>query len=148
METSARKTSSSQSVVSAGLLTGNDVIGGKKCVFDCKGQKPPLQVSPRVTEQQRTGERLFLCKVCGKPFFTKYYLSQHQKTHTGVRHVCPICGIELKQANNLQNHLRLHTGENPFACDKCEKSYASKSSLINHRKKHNGESQCPEKIFI
>ncbi|GFT26306.1 hypothetical protein NPIL_104081 [Nephila pilipes] len=151
METNSRRTSSSQSVVSAGLPTGSDVTGFRKCVFDCKGNKPQVQFSQRVTEHQRipTGERLFPCKVCGNLFTTKYYLSQHQKTHTGERYVCTTCGKELKRFDSLQNHSRMHTGEKPFVCNKCPKAYASKSSLINHRKKHNGEFQCPDclKIF-
>ncbi|GFT78621.1 hypothetical protein NPIL_574581 [Nephila pilipes] len=147
METSTRKTSSSQSVVSAGLPTGNDVTQGRKCVFYCKVCKQQLQSSQSVTQHQRTptGERLFTCKHCGNLFTLEFYLSQHLKTHTSLGCVCPICGKELARFYSLQNHFRMHTGEKPFICDKCPKSYGSSSSLKNHQLTHSGEKfQCSE----
>ena len=37
------------------------------------------------------------------------------------------------------NHERSHTGEKPFKCCNCNKSFSIKSSLMRHVKVHTGE---------
>ncbi|GAB0097501.1 zinc finger protein 354A-like isoform X1 [Sergentomyia squamirostris] len=45
---------------------------------------------------------------------------------------CPQCPHSCKTAFNLKLHLRTHTGEKPFQCALCGKSYSVKSSLRTH----------------
>lgn len=48
---------------------------------------------------------------------------------------CDYCDQCFKQLNSLKLHIRIHTGERPFACSKCMKCFVSRSQLANHTKR-------------
>ena len=46
------------------------------------------------------------------------------------------CKKDFSSVQALKQHLTMHTGELPHACDQCHKRYGNASSLHNHKKTH------------
>lgn len=55
--------------------------------------------------------------------------------------VCPECGLKIRDRSRLIEHLRGHTGERPFQCSFCDKSYTRKDVLKTHMVKMHGEGE-------
>ncbi|XP_049876023.1 myoneurin-like isoform X1 [Pectinophora gossypiella] len=54
--------------------------------------------------------------------------------HEGRPHVCDVCDLRFQRSSHLSRHKLTHTGERPFTCGGCGRSFARSDKLRVHTK--------------
>ena len=99
-----------------------------------------------------------VCEVCGLISTTLEGLKKHKKhIHDKVYDfVCHICAQPKQNKRLLDRHMIIAhgQGERKFKCDKCDKSFAQKSTLNHHFESHHAKKtlyqceQCPKTFWM
>ncbi|XP_033231864.1 zinc finger protein 254-like [Belonocnema kinseyi] len=83
------------------------------------------------------------CEKCARSYKNKSHLNRHQKFECGVKpqFTCQFCGKSFKQKSSMSSHVgvvhlktNLQTNQMRHNCDKCSRSYFSRSSLYEHKR--------------
>uniref|UniRef100_A0A665U3X2 Early growth response 4 n=1 Tax=Echeneis naucrates TaxID=173247 RepID=A0A665U3X2_ECHNA len=81
----------------------------------------------------------FPCTVagCERRFSRSDELNRHVRIHTGQKPFqCAICARSFSRSDHLTTHTRTHTGEKPFSCDVCGKRFARSDERKRHGRVH------------
>ena len=57
---------------------------------------------------------------------------------SGTETTCYLCNKTFIQKNDLVRHLRVHTGEKPFACPVCHQRFTVKGNMKKHMRQLHG----------
>ena len=82
----------------------------------------------------------YTCEVCQKAFASNSDLKTHRRTHSGeTPFKCDYCDRSFKQRGHRKLHIQVvHTKEMPYKCEECNAAFPTRYRYQIHMKRHTG----------
>ncbi|XP_072711081.1 zinc finger protein 783-like isoform X2 [Ciconia boyciana] len=81
------------------------------------------------------GKMMYTCNECMENFSSQSFLILHQHTNHHLI-LCPCCNRSFTWASEFVRHHRTHTGERPYQCGVCQKTFKRHYHLNVHQRIH------------
>ena len=104
---------------------------------DCPKKFKTQQSLDHHHERWHRSEKPFLCNECGESMSNEAHLKTHLKLHKS-KFVCPFCERRFLFPAHLRQHEVVHTGERPYICPTCGKTFKNKDGMTRCERIHNG----------
>ncbi|XP_077295499.1 uncharacterized protein LOC143917789 [Arctopsyche grandis] len=129
------------------LLNNSSVITEKLNTISKKyNRKKTKDKKPKDINEQpfKLDKTDVTCKICNETFASNVTLLRHMSVHF-PNYVCQVCGKFCITKTSLVNHVRRHEESPLQTCEICNKTYKSVDNLKQHMKRHNRNThKCPQ----
>ncbi|KAJ4444784.1 hypothetical protein ANN_06581 [Periplaneta americana] len=118
-----------------------ETLSRNKDVYSCNICPRRFKRSRDLIVHERTHgkETSHECDVCGYTTMDNFYFKVHKKRHAH-QYNCDVCGKGCHTESKLEAHKASHGGK-PFRCLICDKQYACKKTLFNHKKMFHADAE-------
>lgn len=94
---------------------------------------------PPTKQKSNTGTK-YACGICGKLFMKKSNCERHSRAHTDFKGIeCEVCGNQFTYESSLKKHLQSEHGIVSHVCEICGKNYSNETALKVHYVKYHAQ---------